>query len=299
VIQIISSNIPVPSSVAPAHPYSGKVIALTTKHSKHRALSPAMRKELKAIVVTVQAETDQFGTFVGDVPRTETARATALAKARLGLEQTGWKLGLATEGSFQSNPFLPGYCLHVEWIAFVDESSGLEILECIKTDKTNFGHLLTKPGQDIQPFLQSSKFGSHSLIVRPNQPSGRVEVFRGVRDLETLMQTTREASEQSLDGLARLETDMRADQNPTRMEIIEALGNRLASRLRKQCAKCWAPGWGLIKVKRGIPCVDCHSPTTLIKAEIHGCGLCDHTEEQSTSDPLSFASPQYCDRCNP
>ncbi len=296
---LIEPQTPVKIARPARHPYSSKVIVLTTKHKKYRVLSKPLQSELGAIVLTVEADTDQLGTFTGEIERVETARLTALQKARMGLGSNGWKVGVATEASFSPDPSSPVHTLHAEWIAFVDENCGLQLTESMQTRITNFGSSVVQPGQDISRFLEAVSFGSHALIVRANAPKSEGDVFRGVTAYDELSKFIRAAAQQSSDGQARLETDMRADQNPTRMEVIGLLGLRLARRLRSQCAKCLAPGWGLVEVKRGLPCESCLAPTPLANVEVHGCALCSHQEEKPRLDGLKFAPAGKCDCCNP
>ena len=69
----------------PRGPYRGRRIALATLHGKAAAVGPAVRRHLGAgLVVPPGLDTDAFGTFAGDVPRTGTMGTTALAKARAG-----------------------------------------------------------------------------------------------------------------------------------------------------------------------------------------------------------------------
>lgn len=297
--QLVKPRTSVKVASAIRHPYSSKVVVLTTKHKKYRVLAKPLQSELGAIILTVEADTDQLGTFTGEVERADTARITALRKARMGLSGNGWKVGLATEASFGPDPYSPFHSIHVEWIAFVDENCGLEITDSIQTRITNFNSSVVRPGQDISMFLEATSFGSHGLIVRANVPKSGGVVFRGVTDYSELSKCIRTAAQQSADGRARLDTDMRADQNPTRMDVIGQLGLRLARRLRSQCVSCLAPGWGLVEVKRGMPCESCSAPTSLAYLEVFGCALCGRSEEKPRNDGLKLAPAGNCDYCNP
>ena len=103
----------------------------------------------------------------------------------------------------------------------------------------------------------------------------------------------------SADGLALVETDMRAHMNPTRMTAIRALAGRLAARLAALCPDCGAPGWGQVDLLRGLPCSSCNQPTQGVMAIIDGCNVCHHRETRPRPDGVTAASPASCDWCNP
>jgi len=75
-------------------PYSGALIALTTRHGKERALSRVFATGLGARLQLCDHDTDQLGTFSGEIPRLADAAATCRAKALLGMEATGLSLGV-------------------------------------------------------------------------------------------------------------------------------------------------------------------------------------------------------------
>jgi len=116
----------------------------------------------------VGVDTDNLGTFTGEIARVGTPRQVAIAKARLGLLSTGEQLGLANEGSFGPHPQIPWLAVDHELLAFVDQELGIEAIESVVTDKTNFGHCGARHVGDLGQFLQRSRFPSYALIVRPN-----------------------------------------------------------------------------------------------------------------------------------
>lgn len=276
-----------PSSRA-AHPYSDQSVALATQHGKQRALAPPLWRRLALLVAPVLIDTDAFGTFTGTHPRTGTGGETALAKARAGMAASGLQLGLASEGSFGPHPWLPFGAGGVETLAFIDAARGLELALSSVSRRTNFAHLDVEDGVDIAPFLARIGFPAHALVVRA--ADGAV-LASGVQDMAALA------------GLAwpgnRLETDMRAHLNPTRMAAIRALAGRLAARLGTICPACGCPGFGQVDVLRGLPCSSCHQSTQGVMAIIDGCNACGHRETRPRPDGVTAASPAACDWCNP
>lgn len=124
---------PQPSLAPPPSPYRDAVVVFTSLHGKHRQVAPAFAEMLGARVIATDAvDTDQFGTFTGDVTRTLTPLEAARGKARLGMQILGLPYGLASEASYGPLPGLglPG---HEEILLFLDDARGLEIVEGNRT----------------------------------------------------------------------------------------------------------------------------------------------------------------------
>lgn len=279
---------------------SGENIVLATKHSKERAISPPFRKKLGLrVVVPDEIDTDTLGTFTGEVERRGTMLETAFAKARLGMDLTGFKLGMASEGSFGPHPLLPFAVANHEVLAFIDDQNGFQIFEQILSEKTNFAHAKVSSFHELDKFLQKAKFPSHAVVVRPNLNKETKFIYKGLQSVEQLKDTVNHCRKISDDNFALVETDMRAHLNPTRMQILRRLAVKLARRLRSTCAKCQTPGFGLVDVERGLKCAICGLPTLMVKAEIHACAKCDYQEERLRRNQPTTADPTYCQFCNP
>jgi hypothetical protein len=149
-------------------------------------------------------------------------------------------------------------------MTFVDRRRDLVISERLKGPPTNFSHSVVAAGADPSSWLERIGFPAHGVIVR------------GLQCPQALEQAIRGAAALSADGLALLETDMRAHRNPTRMASIRRLAFRLVRRIRTPCPSCGSPGWGLVGREPGLPCGWCGHPTALLRAEIHACAHCDH-----------------------
>lgn len=92
---------------------------------------------------------------------------------------------------------------------------------------------------------------------------------------------------------------MRAQFNPSRMEVIKELAEKLAQRLKAVCPQCQTPGWGTIRYEGGLPCRCCGVETKIIKANILGCIRCHHEQRVLRDDGLIEAEPGNCPDCNP
>lgn len=279
-------------------PYPDPRVALATLHGKADPLGPPLAA-IGLELVTIAVDTDVLGTFSGEVERKLGPRETVLAKARLGMQASGLPLGIATEASFGPDPvhgFLPW---HHEVLGFVDEIHGQVLLLEESSHDTNWQSMAVADPAAAERLLVSSGFPEHALLVRPNQPREGQPVTKGLSDRDRVNQAIREMAACSGDGLARIETDMRAHMNPSRRRLLRRLGERLATRLASPCPSCGAPGFGLVRSLPGLPCSDCGIPTGLMRGEIHGCAACGHASEQARADGLSAADPGACPACNP
>ncbi|SMC05894.1 hypothetical protein SAMN00768000_2515 [Sulfobacillus thermosulfidooxidans DSM 9293] len=282
------------------HPYHGQKVALATKHEKEHVVGPPLQ-EIVGLEVCVppHLDTDVLGTFSGEIPRNGTPAEVVIQKARMGMDALGLPLGLASEGSFGPHPqllFVPG---HHELLAFVDDRLGIEVTEQILSTETNYAHIEAHHVDDVTDFLQRAQFPSHGLIVRPNSGFSSGLLFKGIINLEDLKKAIEQCRSASEDGLAHVETDMRAFMNPSRQRVLHELAIKLAHRLASLCPHCRTPGWGKVDVVRGLPCAWCGEETLLVRGEIFGCALCDYRETHPRSDGLEVAPPDNCPWCNP
>jgi len=151
------------------HPYAGRSAVLATMHRKEEAVAPALLSTLGLLVVPARGlDTDQLGTFSGEVPREGSMLDVAMRKARLGMSATGLPLGIASEGTFGPHPAIPFFPAGLELLVFVDDARGIVVHESFIAETTNFDHLAVLPGEALESFLERVGFAAHGLIVRPN-----------------------------------------------------------------------------------------------------------------------------------
>jgi len=278
-------------------------IALATKHGKERAISRPLQAGLGfRIVVPENLDTDILGTFSGEIERSGNPREVVLAKARLGMKETGLVLGLANEGSFGPHPssfFVPA---DYELMVFVDDASGFQVFEQILTTETNFAHAKISSFDELADFLTRVEFPSHGVIARPNSVSDGREyqiIYKGLQSPEAVRQAFKSCLEVSDDRLVHVETDMRAHFNPKRMRVIRRLAVKLARRLKTECPSCQTPGFGIVDRKLGLRCEICNLPTQLAYAEIHACPKCSFQKEFPLPNAPQKAEARFCQFCNP
>jgi len=275
--------------------FFGRCAVLATMHGKEQAIAPVFLAALNLSVFPARGlDTDVLGTFSGEIPRCGTILETAVAKARLGMDPMGLPFGIASEGSFGPHPlfsFIPG---GFEVLVFVDNERGTTIHESLVIDETNYAHLVALPEEPIAKFLVQVGFPSHGLIVRPNVCDTEAALVKGIVDLHTLHIAFAAAAAISNDGCARIDTDMRAHLNPTRMKSLTTLATRLSERLSSCCPSCAAPGWGRVKIIRGLPCQMCDTATEWVMIEVFGCAACTYQEERLRTDGLTYTGPANC-----
>lgn len=282
------------------HPYRGRIAALATKHQKERVLEPPLQAAVGLkLCVPEDVDTDLLGTFSGEIERVGTPLEVVLRKARLGMDAVGLTLGIASEGSFGPDPLVPFVPVDHELLAFVDDDLGIEIVEQVLSPRTNFAYATGRTIDDLQNFLAQARFPSHGLIVRPNSGLEPGLLFKGIMTFDALEEAVERCASVSEDGLAHVETDMRAHVNPTRQQVLRKVAVQLGQRLATLCPECRTPGWGLVDVVRGLPCEWCGGETDLVRAEIHGCPRCTYRQTYPRRDGLRLAAPDNCPWCNP
>lgn len=210
----------------------GALVALPTRHGKELAIAPAFRTHLDATIRIADVDTDQLGTFTGEVPRPSGPVETAVEKARRGLEVSGLSFAIASEGSYRpEGPMFTG-ARNVEILTLVGRHWPMPITEVGINVESNFDHFTVGAAgyrsAAFWDFLEAVGFPAHALVVVPHGPIGRPPVFRGVKTLDDLGNAVEQAMAASGVGLAHVETDMRAHMNPTRMRAISQLAERLA-----------------------------------------------------------------------
>lgn len=273
--------------------------ALGTMHGKAVAIAPPLARLGVGVIVPAGLDTDRFGTFTGEIPRAGTMEEAARAKARAAIAATGLETGIASEGAYGPHPAVPFLAVGREIILWRNEATGHEIIEWIVDDTPSFDHAEATSLEDAAPFLARAGFPGTALVVTAAGLSGIKPVAKGVRDPVVLASAIEQARDSSPVGRALLQTDMRAHMNPRRMQTIARLADRVAERLATPCPACGMPGFGLVRVEKGLPCDDCGTETQLVRAVVIGCSACQFEKRGPRHDGRARATPAECPECNP
>lgn len=276
--------------------YNGIDILLATKHQKDLAIRELFQSAFGAkLFVPNDFDTDQFGTFTGEVARVGTAYETVIAKARSAIEQYGYDYAVASEGSFGPHPamfFRPG---NVELMSFIDIKNNNVVVVSEMTTDTNYSHIDINQPNTYEAYLQKIGFGSHGVIV--TSPINNKVIAKGVTDYQQLDRIIKAAL--PIYETIRLETDMRAMMNPTRMKIIHQLALKLVERLKCKCPQCGLPGFGDVSVIGNLPCEECGELTDLYLSKVLTCTQCHYQQQFPRDDAAVTANVRYCPCCNP
>lgn len=281
--------------------YAGACMILTTRHAKSIALAPPFWHQLGASILEYVVDTDQLGTFSGEIERVGSALDCARRKCEWALDKLGDRIdyALASEGSFGPHPFLSVLPCDEETLYFIDRKRGFHLHLSQLSEKTNYRLECVDSWEALLAFAGAAGFPSHALILRPTDGRSTGPIVKGIQTLADLESAFKELTRLSPSGTIRVETDMRAQFNPTRLEVIGELATKLAARLCCECPNCQTPGWGIVRVEKGLPCKRCGSATELTKSKIDGCAKCTYTEARGRPDGLEQAYHGYCPVCNP
>ncbi|MFM9107438.1 MAG: DUF6671 family protein [Chloroflexota bacterium] len=278
-------------------PFSGRRAAFGTMHGKERVVAPALAGGLGiAVAVPEGLDTDRFGTFTRDIARAGDQIAAARAKAAAAMDLLGLDLGLASEGSFGPHPAVPWMQANLEVLLLVDRREGIEVVgRHLTTEVAAAGAWAASPGEAAAWAAQAG-FPAHALVVRPDpdEPGG---IVKGIADAVSLEgEVVRLLASRPR---VWLETDLRADRNPTRMQAIAAAAADLVACARVRCPGCAAPGFAASGTVPGLPCGWCGAPTELALAVVRTCARCGASREEPRDDGRSHADPGECPYCNP
>lgn len=277
--------------------FKGRRLLIATKHQKEKAMAPILERELGVSCFTLpDFDTDQLGTFTGEIERTDDPLETARQKCLRAMALADCDMAIASEGSFGPHPSI--FYVHAddEILLFMDKKHELEIFVRILTTETNFNatEVLTK--QELKDFAFASKFPSHALILKDAKENW-TRIEKGITNWQTLSETFQEYIRES--GRAYVETDMRAMFNPTRMEVIQKVTQRMVDKMKSCCPVCDTPGFGISVIKEGLPCGLCGTPTKSILSYVYACQKCHHEREEKFPNQKQTEDPMYCDICNP
>jgi hypothetical protein len=275
----------------------GKTAVIGTMHGKETVIGPRLEALGLAWHVPTNFDTDQFGTFTGEIARAGTQLEAARKKARAAMAATGAKIGVASEGTFGPHPAIPFLQVGHELVVLLDDEGGLEIIGSSTTTTPGVGRVAVQSATEALEHAAAWGFPTQGVIVRGSELGGplikncasEAELATAVTDL---LHTTREHR-------VWIETDMRAHRHRSRMEEIAKATDALIARCESYCPACATPGFGLTRTIPGLPCVGCGGPSDQVRNEVWECARCHHQEERPRADERTFIDPGECGWCNP
>ena len=277
--------------------FKGRYLLIATKHEKEKVIAPILEKELGVqCFITSDFDTDELGTFTGEVERKDDPITTARNKCLMAMELANCDLAIASEGSFGMHPTIYFAPADDEFLLFIDKKNDLEIIARELSMETNFNGSEIKTEKELQEFATNANFTSHGLILRKSE-NDCIEIVKGITDEEQLKNTFHHLIAHY--GTAYVETDMRAMYNPSRMKVIEKATRKLVEKIKSLCVKCESPGFGITDRKEGLPCEQCNFPTRSTLSYIYSCQKCNYKKEEQYPNGKQIEDPMYCDICNP
>ena len=278
-----------------SHPYNGITAVISTKHGKERLIAPIFEK-LGVKKEHQEWDTDELGTFSGEIPRTLSQHETVIKKARIGMAKSGCKYGIASEGSIGADPALGFINSSLEAIAWIDDVLGFELVEYERGLEVVAAKRFFTQGEDLGSFLTTADFPNHALIVYPEGEKG--PIYKGIAKNDELEAAISKCLTKSKTKRVVIESDLRAHMSPSRSKVIIRCAEKLISRLTELCSACGLPGFGKVGNLFGLDCEACGEQVlNAIKGEVLGCVKCDYKLEKLNGK--TKANPALCPACNP
>lgn len=277
--------------------FAGRKILIATKHQKELVIAPAFEDALQAMCIVPEAfDTDQFGTFSGEIERKLSPLDTARLKCYAAMKATGYDLAVSSEGSFGPHPSLFFVPADDELLVLIDQRNEIEIVVRELSTETNFNSRQIRSKDELIEFAKLVQFPSHGIILK-FEGNTIIPPIKGIQDWDLLMSTYDEHAQQCKSITA--ETDMRACCNPTRMDVIRKATLKLIEKIKSVCPNCNTPGFGITDHMDGLPCSQCGISTRSTFAYIRVCQKCGHKKEDFFPHGKKTEDPMYCDYCNP
>ncbi len=277
--------------------FEGRNLLIATKHEKEKVIASILEKGLGvSCMVASQLDTDELGTFTGEVERKDDPITTVRNKCLKAMELYNIDLAIASEGSFGPHPTIGFISADDEILMLIDKKNDLEIIAREVSTDTNINCAEIKTQKELKEFSSNARFPSHGLILRKAKDDF-TEIVKGITNEEELISTFNRLILNHRS--AYIETDMRAMYNPTRMKVIEKAAKKLVEKVNAICPCCSMPGFGIVDFKPGLLCERCNFPTRSTLSNIYICQKCLFVKEEKFPNKKFSEDPMYCDICNP
>lgn len=282
--------------------FHGRTAILATKHGKSAAIASPLKDVFDIhLEETIHLDTDKFGSFSGSTPRKTSAIDAARLKIYHAMQlHPDGNLFLASEGSFYAHPDTPITMVDEEIVVLYDLLNGLEITGTYRSVNCHIKRRVIRSISEGLSFAAEAGFPDHGLLIRKEIEGKKPLFFMGARSLASL-----EAGLFCfLSGIntgtkVTMESDLRANFNPTRMANIHEAAKILANNMQSVCPSCSSPGYSVDKSVAGLPCDLCGLPTGDTHFQIMRCSKCSHSERKYFPSGRITADPGSCYFCNP
>jgi hypothetical protein len=269
-----------------------KTIVVASKHEKDKVIKPLFDVKFDSTFLSCNIDTDQLGTFSGEIKRILTPYEAAIEKCRMAFNETDADFAISSEGSFGPHPTLFFVPADEELMLFMSRNEELIIWAKHISTETNYNQIDNPTEQELIDFLANIQFPSHKVIFKSEK-----KIKKDIENLNILNQLVSYARQNK--QTFRIETDMRAHCNPSRMKVIEETTHKLIEKINSNCPSCELPGFSVQEAVKGLPCSQCGLPTQSTLKHIKVCQQCNHQEEIFFPRGIKEEDPTYCSFCNP
>jgi len=258
---------------------------LLTRHQKATWIASALAEADFQIVEHTGFDTDQLGTFSGQIKRKKDAKATAEHKAKLACELTQSRYGLGSEGSFFLHP-IANVTWEQEFICLLDSKKNKAVFGVSEGPATVTAQTIesTEAVHDIGLYAGEQKWMWQDTAMKWHKALT-------LQDLHTLI------TDKKVTFPFAIVPDYRAMHCPGRQTMIAHAANNLVHRLMSVCPQCGATDFVYEKPQTGLPCSACSLPTTQAKGWWAECAECGYKNIKAVSE--THADPVNCAFCNP
>lgn len=277
--------------------FKNRKLLIATKHGKESVLKPLLEESLKVeCFLNTEFDTDFFGTFDGKIKRHEDALTTLRNKCLAAMTHHHCDLAVASEGSFGPHPAAFFATADDELVILIDLKNDIEVIGRKVALDTNFADKECGNLQVFLAFLEQIKFPSHKVILK-DKATNPVTIYKDFTTEAEAVERFHFLLEKN--QIVFAETDMRAMNNPTRMNVIKEAAENLIEKLHTSCPSCSFPGFSVTSSVPGLQCSCCNAPTKSILYTVYSCFKCNFQEKKYYPRDLKSEDPMYCDRCNP
>lgn len=273
-----------------------KPIAVATKHGKLAQIQPVFDLLPEWELKLAEIDTDQFGTFSGEIPRVLPPKEAAIEKARAGAHALGLDYGLASEGTIGAHPHIPFINADTEILALVCLSKDFAIVETFVSTEIFAKSLTVTQDSDLEAVALEMDIPNHAVNIYLGKSKSKI-LHKGITSSGDFTSFVRQSLEEHGQDLL-VESDFRAMSSPSRQANIAACAEKLVRRIQTCCPECKEIGWGKVGYEYGLPCIQCDQVSlSTAHSDVYGCVTCPHKELVSLG--LESIDPSRCGSCNP
>lgn len=272
-------------------------IALLTKHKKEIEIITLVKNYLGTDIELFDSyDTDELGTFTREKKRSQSQLETARLKAEKAIELSGYQIGIGSEGSFTTDPYMGIIPWNIEMIVLYDNKNNIEIVGTEQRPFKSVQKSITTK-EELISLAEDMDFPKNNLILRPNNENDPFikKDFFGMHDLFNEFNIL---MKKSITGTVFVENDHRAHRSVSRMEAIRYATIDLIIKCHSFCPECNAPGFSVNRGEGSLPCKYCGEESETFKFIVYKCNKCSFEKLIERTD-IANVDPQYCNYCNP